>query len=44
MTLTPAALADTRHHLHAYTQLRQLEEDRPLVIVKGDGVYGEDEP
>ena len=43
MMLTPAALADTRHHLHPYTQLRQLEKDGPLVIVKGDGVHVEDE-
>ena len=43
MTLTAAALADTRHHLHPYTQLRQLEKDGPLVIVKGDGVHVEDE-
>jgi len=43
MTLTPAALADTRHHLHPYTQLRQLEKDGPLVIVRGDGVHVEDE-
>ena len=43
MTLTPAALADTRHHLHPYTQLRQLERDGPLVIVGGDGVHVVDE-
>ena len=43
MTLTPAALADTRHHLHPYTQLRQLERDGPLVITSGDGVHVVDE-
>ena len=43
MTLTAAALADTRHHLHPYTQLRQLERDGPLVIVGGDGVHVVDE-
>ena len=35
MTLTAVPLADTRHHLHTCTQLRQLERDGPLVIVKG---------
>jgi hypothetical protein len=35
MTLTPAARVDTRHHLHACTQLRQLARDGLLVIVKG---------
>ncbi|MGA1317176.1 MAG: aminotransferase [Rubrivivax sp.] len=43
MSLTPAALADTRHHLHPYTQLRQLEQEGPLVIVRGDGVHVVDE-
>jgi len=43
MTLTAAALADTRHHLHPYTQLRQLEKEGPLVIVKGEGVHVVDE-
>jgi 4-aminobutyrate--pyruvate transaminase len=43
MTLTAAALADTRHHLHPYTHLRQLERDGPLVIVRGDGVHVVDE-
>jgi len=44
MTLTPAALADTRYHLHPYTQPRQLEREGPLVITRGEGVhvYGED--
>jgi len=43
MSLSPAALADTRHHLHPYTQLRQLEQEGPLVIVRGDGVHVVDE-
>ena len=43
MTLTPAARADSRYHLHAYTQLRQLEREGPLVIVRGDGVHVIDE-
>jgi 4-aminobutyrate--pyruvate transaminase len=43
MPLTAAALADTRHHLHPYTQLRQLEQEGPLVIVRGDGVHVIDE-
>ena len=43
MPLTAAALADTRHHLHPYTQLRQLEQEGPLVIVRGDGVHVVDE-
>jgi 4-aminobutyrate--pyruvate transaminase len=44
MTFTPAALADTRYHLHPYTQPRQLEREGPLVITRGEGVYvyGED--
>ena len=43
MPLTPAATADTRYHLHAYTQPRQLEREGPLVIVRGDGVHVIDE-
>jgi 4-aminobutyrate--pyruvate transaminase len=43
MPLTAAALADTRHHLHPYTQLRQLEQEGPLVIVRGEGVHVIDE-
>ena len=43
MPLTPAALADARYHLHAYTQPRQLEREGPLVITRGDGVYVVDE-
>ena len=44
MSLTPAALADSRFHLHPYTQPRQLEREGPLVITRGEGVYvyGED--
>jgi 4-aminobutyrate--pyruvate transaminase len=44
MPLTATALADTRYHLHPYTQPRQLEREGPLVITRGEGVYvyGED--
>jgi 4-aminobutyrate--pyruvate transaminase len=44
MTLTATALADTRYHLHPYTQPRVLEREGPLVITRGEGVYvyGED--
>jgi 4-aminobutyrate--pyruvate transaminase len=44
MTLTANAVADTRYHLHPYTQPRQLEREGPLVITRGEGVYvyGED--
>jgi len=43
-SLTATALADTRYHLHPYTQPRQLEREGPLVITRGEGVhvYGED--
>ena len=42
--LTANALADSRYHLHPYTQPRQLEREGPLVITRGEGVYvyGED--
>ena len=40
---TAAGQSDTRHHLHPYTQLRQLEKEGPLVIVRGDGVHVIDE-
>ncbi len=43
---TPFSLAgqsDVRHHLHPYTQLRQLEKEGPLVIVRGEGVQVFDE-
>jgi len=43
MTLTPAALADTRFHFHPYTPPRQLEREGPLVIVRGEGVHVFDE-
>jgi 4-aminobutyrate--pyruvate transaminase len=43
MTLTPIALADTRYHLHAYTQPRALEREGPLVVTRGEGVYVFDE-
>jgi len=42
-TLTPAAQRDIAHHLHPYTQLRQLEREGPLVIVRGEGVHVIDE-
>ena len=38
-----AGQSDVRHHLHPYTQLRQLEKDGPLVIVRGEGVQVFDE-
>ncbi|MES2715992.1 MAG: aminotransferase [Pseudomonadota bacterium] len=41
--VSAAGRSDIAHHLHPYTQLRQLEQDGPLVIVKGDGVYVVDE-
>lgn len=41
--ITPAARRDIAHHLHPYTQLRALERDGPLVIVRGDGVHVVDE-
>lgn len=41
--VTPAARSDIAHHLHPYTQLRQLEQDGPLVITQGDGVHVIDE-
>jgi 4-aminobutyrate--pyruvate transaminase len=41
--ITPAAQRDIAHHLHPYTQLRALERDGPLVIVRGDGVHVIDE-
>lgn len=41
--ITPAARRDIAHHLHPYTQLRALERDGPLVIVRGDGVHVIDE-
>jgi 4-aminobutyrate--pyruvate transaminase len=41
--ITAAGRRDIAHHLHPYTQLRALEQDGPLVIVKGDGVHVIDE-
>jgi 4-aminobutyrate--pyruvate transaminase len=41
--LSAAARSDIAHHLHPYTQLRALEQDGPLVIVKGDGCHVIDE-
>jgi 4-aminobutyrate---pyruvate transaminase len=43
MSLTSAALADTKFHFHPYTQPRQLEREGPLVIVRGQGVQVFDE-
>ena len=42
-TITAAGHRDRTHHLHPYTQLRQLEREGPLVIVRGDGVRVFDE-
>ena len=41
--MSPAGRRDIAHHLHPYTQLRQLEQDGPLVITGGDGVFVIDE-
>ena len=41
--LSAAARSDIAHHLHPYTQLRALERDGPLVIVKGDRCHVIDE-
>jgi 4-aminobutyrate--pyruvate transaminase len=41
--ITAAGERDRKFHLHPYTQLRQLEKDGPLVIVRGDGVFVFDE-
>jgi 4-aminobutyrate---pyruvate transaminase len=41
--LSASATRDTKHHLHPYTQLRNLERDGPLVIVRGEGVLVFDE-
>ena len=44
MTLNPNSpeARDAAHHLHPYTQLRALENDGPLLIARGDGIYVED--
>lgn len=41
--ISPAGQSDLKHHLHPYTQLRQLEREGPLVIVRGEGVNVFDE-
>ena len=41
--ISAAGRSDIAHHLHPYTQLRALERDGPLVIVKGDGSHVIDE-
>ncbi|MDD2919370.1 aminotransferase [Rhodoferax sp.] len=41
--MTIAGENDSRHHLHPYTQLRELEQEGPLVIVRGEGVQVFDE-
>jgi 4-aminobutyrate--pyruvate transaminase len=41
--ISSAGRSDIAHHLHPYTQLRQLEREGPLVIVRGDGVHVFDE-
>jgi 4-aminobutyrate--pyruvate transaminase len=41
--ISAAGRRDLTHHLHPYTQLRQLEREGPLVIVRGDGVRVIDE-
>lgn len=43
LPISPAGRSDLTHHLHPYTQLRQLEREGPLVIVRGDGVQVFDE-
>jgi 4-aminobutyrate--pyruvate transaminase len=41
--ISAAGRSDIAHHLHPYTQLRQLEQEGPLVIVRGEGVHVIDE-
>ena len=43
LAISPAARRDAQHHLHPYTQLRTLEREGPLVIVRGQGVQVFDE-
>jgi 4-aminobutyrate---pyruvate transaminase len=38
-----AGQRDVKNHLHPYSQLRQLEQEGPLVIVRGEGVQVFDE-
>jgi len=42
-TVTPAARRDLTYHLHPSTNLRQVENEGPLVITRGEGVYVFDE-
>jgi len=42
-SITAAGDRDRLHHLHPYTQLRQLEKEGPLVVVRGEGVRVFDE-
>ena len=41
--ISAAGRSDIAHHLHPYTQLRALEQEGPLVIVRGEGVHVIDE-
>ena len=41
--ISAAGRSDIKHHLHPYTQLRQLETEGPMVIVRGEGVQVFDE-
>jgi 4-aminobutyrate---pyruvate transaminase len=41
--ISAAGRRDLTHHLHPYTQLRQLEKEGPLVVVRGEGVRVFDE-
>jgi len=41
--ISAAGQRDLTHHLHPYTQLRQLEKEGPLVVVRGEGVRVFDE-
>jgi 4-aminobutyrate---pyruvate transaminase len=38
MTLPTLAQKDVANHFHPYTNLRAIEKDAPLIIVKGDGI------
>jgi len=42
-TLSPAARRDMTYHLHPSTNLRAVQNDGPLVITRGEGVYVFDE-
>ncbi len=41
MTIRPNSVAsiDVAHHLHSYTNLRKNEQEGPLVLAKGKGIY-----